>query len=59
MKARISNKEIEYIKNKVAQYGNVSIYYGQLSLSVLEKLNRQFKVTKQHFVYYHFEKLNK
>ena len=57
MKARISKPEIENIRNKVNQYGNVSIYFGQLSLAIKEKLQRQFKVTKEYFGYYKFENL--
>ena len=58
MKARISKEEIDYIKCRVEKYGNISIYVGELSLSVLERLRNHFKVTKEYFGYYRFEKLN-
>lgn len=58
IKARISQSEIDYIKDKVNQYGNVSIYFGQLSLGMIEKLSKHFRVTKEYFGYYQFQKLN-
>ena len=56
MKIRISKSEIEYIQKRVEKYGNVSICIGQLSLAMLEKLRNHFKVTKEYFGYYRFEK---
>jgi hypothetical protein len=57
MIARISQSEIDDLKKRVDKYKNVSICCGQLSLGVLEKLQKQFKVTKELMGYYRFEKL--
>jgi hypothetical protein len=57
MITRITQSEIDNIKKQVEYNGNVSICVGELSLAVKEKLQKQFKVTKEYFGYYRFEKL--
>ena len=57
MKARITSKELSIIKDKVERYNGYTFYFGQLSLGMVEKLKKYFKVKKETTGFYLLEKL--